>query len=168
MTLSSSNFTQNRCRLVAGIMLVNDDKKVFVGRRINSVKSSEEESEEGWQMPQGGIDAGENPLEAAFRELKEETSCDKATFITESQQWYEYQLPPYLRSKLWEGRFHTIRQKWFLLRFIGKDKDIDLTAYNPPEFSAWKWVSVEQLVPLIVDFKKEVYKNIVKEFERYF
>ena len=168
MTLCSSHHIENGYRLGVGIMLAKDDKKVFVGRRINNVKTLEEAPKEGWQMPQGGIDKGENPLEAAFRELKEEVGCDKANFIAESQHWYDYQLPSYLRYELWEGKFHTIRQKWFLFNFTGKEEDINISAHSPAEFSAWQWVPANQLVNLIVDFKKEVYKNVIKEFEYYF
>jgi putative (di)nucleoside polyphosphate hydrolase len=168
VSYSYSNYVDDGYRPTVGIMLVNDDKEVFVGRRIHGARGLMKDSLEAWQMPQGGIDKGENPLEAALRELKEEVGCDKVNLIAESQCWYDYQLPNHLRYELWKGQFHTVRQKWFLFHFTGKEEDIDINAYSPAEFSAWQWVSAGELVDLIVDFKKEVYKKVVKEFACYF
>lgn len=167
MHTASSNLNEKGLRLVAGIMLVNKDKKVFVGQRLSIDGTLIQNLEEGWQMPQGGIDKGETPLQSAFRELKEETGCDKAELIAESQRWHNYQLPDSIRFQVGKAEIHTIRQKWFLFNFTGKDEDFNLKAFNPPEFSAWKWVTADQAVGLIVDFKKEVYKNIAKEFKAY-
>lgn len=139
-----------------GIMLLNRDGKVFVGRRVD-------QDEEAWQMPQGGIDAGESPRRAAFRELKEETGTDKAEIVAESARWLTYELPAKLRGRLWRGRYRGQKQKWFAMRFKGRDGDIDLATHHP-EFDAWQWVGHERLETLIVPFKRQLYRDIVAEF----
>jgi putative (di)nucleoside polyphosphate hydrolase len=139
-----------------GIMLLNGAGQVFVGRRIDR-------DEEAWQMPQGGIDPGETPRQAAFRELKEEVGTDKAEIVAESADWLRYDLPSGLRGKLWRGRYRGQRQKWFAMRFLGRDSDIDLTRHHP-EFNAWQWVEHERLDALIVPFKRQLYRDIVAEF----
>jgi putative (di)nucleoside polyphosphate hydrolase len=139
-----------------GIMLLHRDGRVFVGRRIDR-------DEEAWQMPQGGIDPGETPRQAAFRELKEETGTDKAEIAAESADWLRYELPAGLRGKLWRGRYRGQKQKWFAMRFKGRDADIDLAAHHP-EFNAWQWVAHERLDALIVPFKRELYRAVVAEF----
>jgi len=144
-------------RLCAGAVLVNGDGKVFVAKRIDTPG-------EAWQMPQGGIDAGENPAQAVIRELQEETGTDKAEIIAESEGWREYDLPDDLIGQLWQGRYRGQRQKWFVLRFLGDDGDIDLQAHGTPEFSAWKWVRLDEIVDLIVPFKHRLYTDIVAEF----
>jgi putative (di)nucleoside polyphosphate hydrolase len=142
-----------------GIMLLNPAKEVFVGRRIAAPPES-------WQMPQGGVDAGEDPLRAAFRELKEETGTDKAELIAESKDWIRYDVPDAIAGGLWRGRYRGQRQKWFLMRFTGSDDDFDLAAHHP-EFSAWRWVAPVQLPELIVPFKRAVYLAIIDEFRTY-
>ena len=139
-----------------GIMLLNRRAQVFVAQRIDMPSAA-------WQMPQGGIDKGESPLEAALRELKEETGTDKAEKIGESRDWYRYDLPADLAPKLWRGRYRGQTQKWFVFRFLGRDTDIDI-ATDKPEFSAWKWAEMAELPSLIVPFKRSLYVRLVDEF----
>jgi putative (di)nucleoside polyphosphate hydrolase len=143
-------------RPCVGIMLLNPANLVFVARRIDM-------SEEAWQMPQGGIDGGEAPREAALRELKEEIGTDKAAILAESRDWLRYDLPPALIGKAWGGRYRGQRQKWFAMRFTGRDSDIDL-ATDHPEFSAWKWVAPASLPQFIVPFKRQLYMDVLAEF----
>jgi len=114
-------------------------------------------------MPQGGIDAGETPMQAALRELYEETGTDKAEIIAESRQWLHYDLPVPIAATAWRGRYHGQRQKWFLMRFEGEDIDIDLSRHDA-EFDAWKWVNPGELPGLIVDFKRALYIELLDEF----
>ena len=117
-----------------------------------------------WQMPQGGIDKGEAPHETVMRELTEEIGTDRAEIIAETKDWLIYDLPEGLRKKVWGGKYKGQKQKWFAMRFTGTDTDINLTADKHPEFSEWKWTSMDQLVELIVPFKRPLYENIVREF----
>jgi putative (di)nucleoside polyphosphate hydrolase len=137
-------------------MLFNQNGEVFVGKRID-------QTVEGWQMPQGGIDAGETPVEAALRELQEEVGTGKAEIIGEMEDWVTYDLPPHLVGVAFHGKYRGQRQKWFALRFTGSDADIDLAAHEP-EFSAFQWVSLEALPGLIVPFKRETYKAVIAAF----
>ncbi len=139
-----------------GIMLINAKKHVFVARRIDTTS-------EAWQMPQGGIDPGESPVQAALRELGEETGTDKAEILRESAGWYEYDLPDHLIPVIWGGRFRGQRQKWFALRFTGTDADIDINTEHP-EFSEWQWTEIKNLPGLIVPFKRDLYQALVDEF----
>jgi putative (di)nucleoside polyphosphate hydrolase len=142
-----------------GIMLLNATNEVFVARRIDGPPDA-------WQMPQGGVDKGEEPRAAAFRELKEEIGTDKAELIAESAGWLRYDVPADIAGRMWRGRYRGQRQKWFLTRFTGREEDIDL-ATEHPEFSAWKWVAAERLPELIVPFKRAVYVAILEEFRPY-
>ncbi len=139
-----------------GIMLLNGNNDVFVGRRRKT-------GAEAWQMPQGGIDEGEDPRTAAFRELKEETGIENAEILAESRSWLYYDLPATpvgeIRHKGWRGQ----RQKWFAMRYRGSDADINIVTPGS-EFSAWKWVGIEQLADLIVPFKRLVYMSVLDEF----
>lgn len=139
-----------------GIMIINDKFEVFVGKRLDS-------RTEAWQMPQGGIDDGEVPRGAVLREMKEEIGTDNAEILAETKQWYHYDLPFYLISKLWNGRYRGQRQKWFLLKYLGADKDIKIDNEHP-EFIAWKWVKMEELPQIIVPFKKDLYISVIEEF----
>jgi putative (di)nucleoside polyphosphate hydrolase len=143
-------------RPCVGLMLLNRKGQVFVGKRID-------QTVEGWQMPQGGIDAGEEPRQAAMRELKEEAGTDKAEIIGELDKWLTYDLPSHLVGIAFHGKYRGQRQKWFALRFLGKDSDIDLYAHEP-EFAEWKWVDMEALLPLIVPFKRDTYAAVIAAF----
>ncbi len=155
-------------RLGIGLMLVNKERKVFVGQRKDTPQDQDSSfSCEAWQMPQGGIDKNELPQIALFREMKEEIGCNKGEIIAESEEWRTYDLPPHLRVRLWKGRFKAQTQKWFLVRFLGDDQDINVNTTHP-EFLDWKWVDFSQLSDLIVPFKRDVYLSVMKEFGWYF
>lgn len=142
-------------RPCVGIMLVNRAGGVFVARRLDTADA--------WQMPQGGIDPGEAPRTAALRELKEEIGTDRAEVLAESAGWHRYDLPPHLLGKVWGGKFRGQEQKWVLARFTGTDADIDLGSEHA-EFDAWQWVPVDDLIRLIVPFKRDIYRAVVEEF----
>ncbi len=148
--------TKAEYRPGVGVMLLDEAKRVFVGRRIDMAGES-------WQMPQGGIDPGETPRQAALRELKEEVGTDKVEILAESAAWLSYDLPPDLAREVWKGRYRGQRQKWFAMRFTGSDSDIDLHTHHP-EFDAWKWVAAKDMAALIVPFKRQLYLDILAEF----
>jgi putative (di)nucleoside polyphosphate hydrolase len=137
-------------------MLINRRGLVFVGKRID-------QTVEGWQMPQGGIDKGEEPREAVIRELREEAGTDKAEIIAEMDEWVTYDLPVHLVGVAFHGKYRGQRQKWFAMRFTGQDSDIDLHAHEP-EFSTWKWLAIEELPRLIVPFKRDTYAQVIAAF----
>lgn len=138
------------------IMLLSSRGRVLVAQRLDMPSNA-------WQMPQGGIDEGEEPLAAAWREMREEIGTDKAELAAESRTWLSYDLPPDLSDQIWKGRFRGQRQKWFAFRFRGKDRDIDIETKHP-EFSAWKWAKMKHLPDLIVPFKRQLYSELVAEF----
>ncbi len=138
-----------------GIMLLDAKGRVFVGRRIDTPGA--------WQMPQGGVDRRESPRAAALRELKEETGTDRAEIIGETAGWLRYELPEALRGRVWGGRYRGQEQKWFAMRFLGRDRDIDLATHHP-EFDAWKWAAPGDLVRDIVPFKRALYEAVLTEF----
>ena len=140
-----------------GMMLLNAEGKVFVAKRIDMTS-------EAWQMPQGGIDDGEDTRTAALRELKEEVGTDQATILAESVDWHRYDLPDHLVPIIWGGRYRGQEQKWFVLRLEGDDTLINITDGEHPEFSEWKWIDIEQLPDVIVPFKRELYAALVVEF----
>ena len=142
-----------------GIMLLDKRKRIFAGRRIDTPDA--------WQMPQGGIDKGETPKQAALRELQEEVGTDKAEIIAETKDWLTYELPGKLHLQAWGGRYRGQVQKWFAMRFLGADADIKLDAHHP-EFDAWKWVTRDELVTLIVPFKRKLYEDVLEEFAALF
>ena len=139
-----------------GLMVLSPEGLVFVARRIDMPS-------EAWQMPQGGIDEGETPEQAAMREFREEAGTDKVEIIAESERWLSYDLPEELLPKLWGGRFRGQNQKWFVVRFTGTDDDINIATENP-EFLDWKWVELETIPDLIVPFKRRLYEDLVAEF----
>lgn len=141
----------------AGVVLVNRDGLIFAGQRLDS-------DQEAWQMPQGGIDAGETPREAALRELTEETGVtpDLVEIIGETPDWVYYDLPPELLGKVWGGKFGGQRQMWYAMRFLGTDDDICI-ATEHPEFSRWQWTTPQELVEKIVPFKRDVYQQVLTD-----
>ena len=147
-------------RLGVGAVVLNEKNNVFVGKRIDNPINK-------WQMPQGGVDNGENLEQAMRRELEEETSIKNIKILKEIDKWFEYELPSNLLGKIWKGKFRGQKQKWFIIRFLGNEKEINLKTRNP-EFNQWKWIKIEDLPNVIVDFKKEVYKNLMIEIKNYF
>lgn len=143
-------------RNCVGILLLNKKNQILVGNRIDSPSSA-------WQMPQGGIDKGESPLEAAYRELEEEIGTNKAKVLDEFHTWLSYELPPSLRQKLWKGKYIGQKQKWFGMRFIGNDNDINIHT-KKPEFKEWRWLKVTELPSIAVPFKKDIYTRLANDF----
>lgn len=145
-------------RPCVGIVLINRQGEIFAGQRLDSTVQA-------WQMPQGGIDDGEKPREAALRELREETGVtgDLVEFVAKTEDWVTYDLPPELLGKVWGGKYRGQRQKWFLFRFTGRDDDIRI-ATEHPEFSHWRWIGAGELVSSIVPFKRAVYEQVVAAF----
>lgn len=139
-----------------GLMLFNPQGLVFVAKRVDTEADA-------WQMPQGGIDEGETPRQAVFREMKEEIGTDRGEILGESADWLRYDLPSDLVGKVWKGRFRGQAQKWFAMRFTGRDCDIDIRTEHP-EFDAWRWARFDQLTTLIVPFKRDLYRSVIREF----
>ncbi|MDL2352036.1 MAG: RNA pyrophosphohydrolase [Pseudomonadota bacterium] len=152
-------------RPCVGVMLVNGQGLVFVGRRIDT-RGQPDEGGVYWQMPQGGIDEGEDLHTAAYRELSEETGVlpEQVTLIAQTREELFYDLPDDLVGKLWKGQYRGQRQHWVLARFGGEDSHVKLDAHDPAEFEEWKWVEPDLLPDLIVPFKKRVYRTVLEEF----
>ena len=144
-------------RTGVGAIVLNKENKVFVGKRKDN-------PEKHWQMPQGGVDIGENFIDAMKRELLEETSIKSIEILKEIDGWTQYELPDYLLGKIWKGRYRGQKQKWFVVRFLGIDSEVNLKTKNP-EFIEWKWIEPEKLPEVIVYFKKEIYLSLVKEIK---
>ena len=141
-----------------GIVVLNKQNKVFVAKRIDNPKDF-------WQMPQGGVDKGENFLAAAFRELEEETNIKNVSLIKEIDGITTYELPDHLLGIIWKGKYKGQRQKWFLMKFIGDDKEINLNT-KKPEFLDWKWIDIDQITEVVVNFKLDVYKELKKKIKK--
>tara|TARA_B100001939_G_scaffold171276_1_gene147652 strand:- start:153 stop:629 length:477 start_codon:yes stop_codon:yes gene_type:complete len=139
-------------RIGVGVVLLNNENKVFVAKRIDNPKNF-------WQMPQGGVDSDEKFLTAAFRELYEETSIKNVKLIQEIEGTYTYELPKNLLGIIWKGKYRGQKQKWFLMKYLGNDSEINLKTNNP-EFLEWKWVDIDQITEIVVDFKLHVYKEL--------
>ena len=151
----------NDYRPNVGMMIINNQKKIFVGKRIDHPSNF-------WQMPQGGIDPQEKPVVAALREMEEEVGIkkNKVQLLNQISDWYYYTIPKDLAQTLWKGRYKGQRQKWFLYKFEGTESDINIHTEHP-EFSDFKWVTKDFLVPNIVPFKKEIYKKLLEKFSNY-
>ena len=145
-------------RTGVGIIILNNSNQVFVGKRKDNPGDK-------WQMPQGGVEKGEDLITAMRRELIEETGIKKIKILKEIQNMYQYELPSNLVGIIWKGKFRGQKQKWFITKFLGKDDEINLDTQNP-EFIDWKWIDPQDLPEVIVDFKKELYLNLLKEINR--
>lgn len=159
MTLRTDRPDSRHYRLCAGAMLFSQTGQVWVGHRLDTPNA--------WQMPQGGIDTGEDPAAAALRELGEETGSDNVELLAQAEGWLTYDLPPALAAKAWGGKYRGQMQKWFAFRYLGRDDEIDIHGVEKPEFEAWQWVDIGEVASLIVDFKRPVYEAVVAEFQRY-
>ena len=142
-------------RIGVGIVLLNRENKVFVGKRIDNPENF-------WQMPQGGINNNEDFFDAAKRELKEETSIKNIELVKKIEGWLTYELPDNLLGKIWQGKYRGQKQKWFIFKFVGKDKEINIKT-KTPEFLDWKWIEFEKLPEVVVSFKINIYKKIKEE-----
>tara|TARA_B110000438_G_scaffold297827_1_gene344869 strand:+ start:1302 stop:1775 length:474 start_codon:yes stop_codon:yes gene_type:complete len=142
-------------RIGVGIVLLNNKNKIFVGRRIDNPRKF-------WQMPQGGVDNNEGLLQAAKRELKEETNIQTIKFIKELDGWTEYNLPKNLLGKVWKGKYKGQKQKWFIMKFLGDEKEINVKTKHP-EFFEWKWIEIDKITDMVVGFKLDVYKKVKEE-----
>jgi len=138
-----------------GIVVLNKDNKIFVAQRIDNQKNF-------WQMPQGGVDKGEDYLAAAYRELEEETSIKNVSLIKELDGLISYELPENLLGVIWKGKYRGQKQKWFVMRFLGQDSEINIKTENP-EFCEWKWIDLKNITDLVVDFKLHVYEDVKKK-----
>ena len=146
-------------RIGVGAIVLNSENKIFVGKRADNPIDK-------WQMPQGGVNKGENFISAMKRELNEETSIQNIKILRQIDQWFEYELPKNLLGIIWKGKFRGQKQKWFVVRFVGNESEINLKTKHP-EFIDWKWIEVDDLTKVIVDFKKGVYKKLVVELKKF-
>src|SRR5918997_1828879 len=154
-------------RPCVGLMLLNREGLAFIGRRINGPEHVDEVHM--WQMPQGGLDPGEEPFPAALRELYEETNVRSVEHLAEVDEWLTYDIPREIVGQAWKGRYRGQTQKWYALRFVGSDSEIDIAhpaGGHEPEFAEWRWEPIQNLPNLVVPFKKSTYERVVKEFSR--
>ena len=153
-------FSELPFRNGVGIVVLNKNNEVFVAKRIDNPKNF-------WQMPQGGVDEGEDFLKAAYRELEEETSIKNVELIKELEGTITYELPDRLLGIIWKGKYRGQKQKWFLMRFIGQEEEINVETKNP-EFLDWKWIELDQITEVVVDFKLHVYKELKEKVKKIF
>ena len=153
-----SKFQNLPLRSGVGIVVLNKYNQIFVAKRIDNPKNF-------WQMPQGGVDEGENYFEAALRELKEETSIENVSLLKELDGYISYELPDYLLGIIWKGKYKGQNQKWYIMRFNGNDNEINIKT-KKPEFFEWKWIDIKDLTNVVVHFKLEVYKKIQEELRK--
>ena len=153
-----ANFKKLPLRNGVGIVVLNKNNKVFVARRIDNPKNF-------WQMPQGGVDEGEDFLTAAYRELKEETSMRQVELIKEIDGTLTYELPDHLLGIIWKGKYKGQKQKWFLMRYLGKDSEINIKTLKP-EFIEWKWIDLNMITEFVVDFKLHVYRELKENIQK--
>ena len=146
-------------RIGVGAIVLNEKNQVFVGKRKDNPVDK-------WQMPQGGVNRGEDLIEAMKRELHEETGIQNIKILNEIDGWFEYELPNYLLGKIWRGKFRGQKQKWFIVKFLGNDEEINLEM-NKPEFIEWQWLDIENLPNVIVDFKKKVYEQLLPKIRNF-
>ena len=152
------SFSDLPLRIGVGIVVLNKDNKVFVAKRIDNPKNF-------WQMPQGGVDEGEDFLKAAYRELEEETSIKSVKLIKELDGTITYELPNHLLGIIWKGKYKGQKQKWFLMKFIGEENEINIKTKNP-EFLEWKWIELEKITEIVVDFKLHVYTKLKEKVKK--
>ena len=152
------NINKLPLRIGVGVIVFNEKNKVFVGKRKDNPVDK-------WQMPQGGVNKDEGYLMAMKRELHEETGITSIKVLKELDQWFEYELPKNLLGIIWKGKYRGQKQKWFIVKFTGKDSEIDLKTKHP-EFIEWKWIDMNELPNVIVDFKKDVYRKLLKELKK--
>jgi putative (di)nucleoside polyphosphate hydrolase len=156
-------------RPCVGVMLLNREGLVFIGRRLGGPEHVD--ATHSWQMPQGGLDKGEDPYDAAIRELYEETNVRSVTKLAEAKDWYTYDLPSRVGKEAWKGKYRGQKQKWFALRFTGDDAEINVLhpagGAHKPEFLEWRWEKMDCLAELVIPFKRKVYEGVVKEFSRF-
>lgn len=158
MTIDTESLPYRPC---VGVMLINPQGMIFAGQRFDNPVPA-------WQMPQGGIDEGEKPRAAALRELWEETGVtgELVEFVAKTDDWVTYDLPPELLGKVWGGKYRGQRQKWFLFRFLGEDRQVNINT-DHPEFSKWCWIGADEMIAAIVPFKRKVYEAVVQAFRPY-
>ena len=145
-------------RVGVGAIVINKENKIFVGKRRDHPNNNK------WQMPQGGVNDGEDFVSAMKRELEEETSIKSIKILKEIDEWTEYELPNYLLGKIWKGKYRGQKQKWFIVRYLGKDEEVNLKTKHP-EFIEWKWIELEKLPGVIVDFKKKLYESLLPKIK---
>ena len=158
MVKMEEKFKKLPLRTGVGIVVLNNENKVFVAKRIDNPKNF-------WQMPQGGVDEGESFLEAAYRELEEETGIKEVKLIKEIDEILSYELPSHLLGVIWKGKYKGQKQKWFVMKYLGNDRDINIKT-NSPEFLEWKWIDLNKITDVVVDFKFHIYKQLKEKVKK--